>query len=87
MHKKSCFWKLFGSESVEAGLSPSKKWFCLFKWKPFKNNEKWFYFILKASFVLKYLNIRLDFLVMEKKRSQKFDVTNLLTNNRKTDIV
>ena len=34
-------------------------------WKPFKNNENAFYFTLKALFVLKILNLYLDFLVMQ----------------------
>ena len=39
---------------IQVGLSPSKKKMCyLFDWKPFKNYENVFYFILKALFVLK----------------------------------
>ena len=38
---------------IKVGLSPSKKNLCyLLHWKPFKNDEKYFYFILKAFFVL-----------------------------------
>ena len=38
----------------KVGLSPSKKnLFDMLQWKPFKNDEKAFYFILKALFVLK----------------------------------
>ena len=39
---------------LKVGLSPSKKIsFYLLQWKPFKNDENSFYFILKALFVLK----------------------------------
>ena len=33
-----------------------KKYIYLFQWWPFKNDEKCFYFILKALFILKILN-------------------------------
>ena len=42
-----------GTWSVKVGLSPSKYLCYLLHWKPFKNDEKCFYFILEALFVLK----------------------------------
>ena len=52
-------------------LSPSKKWFYLLQWKPFKMMKNAFYFILKALFVLHFsffvFNFNLDVLVMLKK--------------------
>ena len=35
---------------LKVGLSPSKNYFYLLQWKPFKNNEKLFLFHLKSSF-------------------------------------
>ena len=50
---------------IKDGHSPSKKssFYLLQSW-PFKNDEKSFNFILKAVFVLRYLNFCLDRLVM-----------------------
>ena len=42
-----------GTWSVKVGLSPSKDLRYLLQWKPCKNDEKCFYFILEALFVLK----------------------------------
>ena len=51
--------------NIKVGLSPSKKnYFICFNESPLKMMKNAFYFILKAPFVLKYLNFCLDFLVM-----------------------
>ena len=63
---------------------------CLLHWKPFKNDEKCFWFHIKNSFFfLRYLSFCHDFLVMLKKRldyKYKINFTNWLTNSFNTHI-
>ena len=102
--KKSCWIRIFASISYKTNTMhkiSSKKVYkrrtlksgTIFgSWKPFKNDEKWFLFHLKSSFLSQDIQFFvLTFGYVEKQFDQKdrvnfkiYDVTNWLTKNCNT---